>query len=56
MSKRILVIEKVIHSIRKQQENNQMSIAAEEMYSDYITDKELTIFTNIDFEEFYEAK
>jgi hypothetical protein len=33
-----------------------MNMAAEALYSDYKTDKELTAFTDLDFERFYEAK
>ncbi|RLD40847.1 MAG: hypothetical protein DRI89_11085 [Bacteroidetes bacterium] len=54
--KRIYVIEKVIQSIRKQETVNAMNIAAETLRSDYETDKELTAFTDLDFESFYEAK
>ncbi len=34
----------------------QMQNAAEALYSDYKTDEELTIFTNLDFEDFYETR
>ena len=54
--KRIYVIEKVIQSIRKQETVNVMNVAAETLRSDYETDKELTAFTDLDFEHFYEAK
>lgn len=54
--KRIYVIEKVIQSIRKQETVNAMNVAAETLRSDYETDKELTAFTDLDFEHFYEAK
>ena len=54
--KRILVIEKAIQSIRKQDENDQMKKAVDSLYSDYKNDKELTAFTNIDFDNFYEAR
>lgn len=56
IQKRIFVIEKSIHSLRKQEETNQMKKAADVLYSDYNSDKELTAFTDIDFEEFYEAR
>jgi len=54
--KRIYIVEKAIHSIRSQQENNQIKNAVEEMYYKYKLDKELTIFTDLDFENFYETK
>jgi len=54
--KRLLVIEKTINSIREYELNNQMSIASESLLSDYQNDKELTAFTNIDFDHFYETR
>ena len=56
VKKRIYVIEKAIHSIREQEEKDQMSKAVDTLYSDYKNDKELTAYTNIDFEDFYETK
>ncbi len=56
VSKRIYVIEKTIHSIRKQEDNNQMKLAAETLYSDYKTDKNLNAFTVLDCEQFYETR
>ena len=56
LNKRIYVIEKTIQSIRQQEDANQMTIAAESLADDYRTDKELTAFTNIDFEDFYETR
>jgi len=35
---------------------HQMELAARELYDDYKNDKELTIFTQLDFEDFYEAR
>ena len=56
LQKRIYVLEEIIRSIRKQSEKNQMEIAAESLYEDYRGDKNLTVFTDIDFENFYETK
>ena len=56
IQKRILVIEKTIHSIRKHEERNEMINAADVLETAYKSDKELTAFTNIDFEDFYEAR
>jgi hypothetical protein len=33
-----------------------MDLAAESLYSDYAENKELTAFTDIDFDNFYETK
>lgn len=56
VQKRIYVIEKAIHSIREQEEKNQMDQAAESLYEDYNKDKELTAFTDIDLDNFYETR
>ena len=46
--KRIYVIEKALQSIRKQELANTMNIAAEALLSNYQTDKELTVFTDLE--------
>ena len=56
MQKRIYVIEKTIHSIRTHADQNLMKEAADALYLDYKSDKELTSFTQLDFETFYEAR
>lgn len=56
IQKRIFVIEKSIHSLRKNEDATQMKKAAELLYSDYKSNKELTDLTNLDFEEFYETR
>lgn len=56
VSKQIYVIERSMHLIRKQEEENQMKRAADELYGDYLNDKELMSFTNLDLESFYETK
>lgn len=56
LSKRIYVIERAMSHIRKHEEKKRMQNAAEDLYEDYRTGKELTAFTNLDFENFYEAK
>ncbi len=55
ISERIYVVEKTIHSIRKLEEKNVMEKAAAALLGDYKNDQELTAFTNLDFENFYEA-
>ncbi len=56
IQKRIFVIEKTIHSLRKQEDTNQLKKAADSLCSDYKSDKELITFTNLDFEDFYETR
>lgn len=56
ISKKIYLIEKTLHSIRISEEKDVLREAAEALYNDYKTDKELTAFTTIDFVDFYETK
>lgn len=55
LSEKLLVIEEVAKEIRQHQQNS-LQKAAEALYIDYKTDKELTIFTQLDGEPFYETK
>lgn len=54
--KRIYVIERSMNLIRKQEDVDKMKKAADDLFEDYLTDKELTAFTNLDFENFYETR
>jgi len=56
ITKRIYVIEKAIQLIRKQEESIQMKNAVNELMVDYNSDEELTSFTNLDMDDFYEAR
>ncbi|NQW31005.1 MAG: hypothetical protein HQ472_10900 [Ignavibacteria bacterium] len=56
LTKRFYVVEEIIKSIKKEEIQNQMGLAAKELYQDYVADKELTVFTGIDFDSFYESK
>jgi hypothetical protein len=55
LSQQMLIAERIIHSIR-QREQPSMEIAAEYLYADYMTDKNLTVFTQLDCEDFYETR
>lgn len=55
VSERLMIIEETVHDIRSES-NNMVSDAVELLYNDYKTDKELTSFTSLDLENFYEAK
>ena len=55
LTDRLLVIEKVLKSIR-QDSNENLDHAVSALYNDYKTDKELTIFTDLNNESVYEAK
>lgn len=56
IQKRIYVLEKTILSIRKAEETSHIHKAADALHADYKTDKELTAFTVLDFENFYETR
>lgn len=51
----MLIAERIIHSVR-QREKSTMEVAAERLYTDYITDENLTMFTQLDCEDFYETR
>ncbi len=54
VSEQMLVVERALHGIRMIEVKNQMRRAAELLYNDYATDTELTAFTALDAEDFYE--
>jgi hypothetical protein len=56
LTKRFYIVEETIKSIKKEEMSHQMELAANELYNDYATDKNLTEFTSLDFEQFYETK
>jgi hypothetical protein len=55
LSQQMLIAERIIHSIR-QREQPSMKMAADRLYADYMTDEKLTVFTQLDCEDFYEAR
>ncbi len=56
ISKRILLVERTLKSIRESELKKKMEKAVDTLLGDYQTDKELTAFSNIDFDNFYEAR
>jgi len=56
IAKQLYVVEKTMNSIRAEEEKNEMERAAEILLSEYEENEELTIFTQIDFDDFYEAR
>ncbi len=56
IAQRIYVVEKTMSLLRRQEECNSMKRAVDTLLSDYTLDKELTAFTTLDFENFYETK
>jgi len=55
ITKQIYIAEWILKSYRHQEKKSKMEIAAEKLYNDYLNDSELTIFTHLDFDHFYEA-
>ena len=55
MPQQMLITERIIHSIRKKEQPS-LEMAAERLYTDYITDENLTAFTQLDCENFYETR
>lgn len=56
VEQRMLILEKAIRLIKKQTDQKQMQFVTEELYSEYMNNKELIEFTKLDFEDFYEAR
>jgi len=54
--KRMFIVEQIIRSIRLNNQDRELEMAADRLYSDYKNDKELTIFTQLDCEDFYEPR
>jgi len=54
--KRMFIAEQIIRSIRLNNHDKTLEIAADRLYDDYKNDKELTIFTQLDCEDFYEPR
>jgi hypothetical protein len=54
--KRMLIVEQIIRSIRLNNQERTLEMAADRLYADYKNDKELTVFTQLDCEDFYEPR
>ncbi len=55
-AQKLLMVEEIIKLIRKDEVRHQMEMAVEELYGDYANDIELTAFTTLDLENFYETR
>jgi hypothetical protein len=55
LPQQMLIAERIIHSIRKR-DHQSLEMAAERLYADYMTDENLTVFTQLDCEDFYETR
>lgn len=56
LSKRFYLVEEILKSIKKEKMEQQMKLEANELFYDYANDKELSVFTSLDLENFYETK
>ena len=56
ITRRKVIIERALKSIRDREIKNQMEKAAEILCKDYETDKELITFTSLDIEDFYDPR
>jgi hypothetical protein len=56
LNDKLFVLEKAIKDIIKHNYEQQMTVAAESMENEYKTNKDLTAFSKLDIEDFYEAK
>lgn len=55
-NQKFIIVEETIKFIKKEESQEHMELAANELYEDYVNDKELTAFTSLDFENFYETQ
>jgi hypothetical protein len=56
VEERLLVVERTLKTIREKNIKEIMSKAVAELQEEYKKNRELTIFTEIDFENFYESR
>lgn len=56
VKERLQIIEKTAKTMQADDEKEQMRKAADQLYDDYKEDAELTAFTDLDLEDFYEPR
>ena len=56
IAEQLQVIEQTLKKIRATEVYHQMTLAAEDLADEYKVNKELTIFSDLDMEQFYEAR
>ncbi len=56
LSKKIFILEQTVKAIKNDDTKKQMILAAKNLHDDYVNDSSLTIFTQLDFDDFYETK
>lgn len=55
-SDKIYIVEEILHSIKEEKEKESMLKAADILKEEYENNDELTAFTALDFEDFYETR
>ncbi len=55
-AEKLVVIEKALKDLLQSNFGQQMTLASEALENEYKTNPELTAFSNLDWEDFYEAK
>ena len=56
VSEKLQIIEETARKIQTDSEKERMKEAADQLYNDYQHDTELTVLTDLDLEDFYEAR
>jgi hypothetical protein len=56
IAERIRILEATLRSLREKELKSTLSMAADALETEYRTNKELTAFTDIDLDAFYEAR
>ena len=56
VEEKMLIVEQTVKLIREKEIKGKLTRAVEELREDYYSDKELTVFSEIDFESFYEPR
>jgi hypothetical protein len=56
VTERLVVIEKTLKTVKLDSFERPLKKAADLLYSDYKNNKDLTAFTSLDLDNFYEAK
>lgn len=56
LHEKLSLLERAIKDIIKQTNENELTVAADSLENEYKTNAELTVFSTLDIEDFYETK
>jgi hypothetical protein len=56
ISQRLTLVELTIKSLKQEESKSQLMRGVDSLYNDYAIDKTLTAFSNLDSDNFYEAR